>query len=358
MGRPRKEFPEPHRRRRGDRWHIYWWADGSTYSVSVGAVSEEVAEQRRLELALALRTGKWPEWAAEAPAVQRYRETTHPPGELLDAYARRLQAEVSSGWARTSLGHLRELVAVTGKELSAVQPRDAQAFLEHVVTTPGPHATGRGVRSPATRNRALAACSRFYRWAQTTGRLTRNPFGDISGLPEPEAEEITYLTRAERDRLLLAADEEPDGMAVWLACYAGLRRSEVARAEWSHVRRDRGRLYVPPGKTGRSRIVPLAEALAGRLAEGGQGQIVPWPEAPAQWQWRARRLLRTLQPAVSDGPRLGWNVLRHTFGSLLAQAGVSLDKVAAWMGHSAAICRRHYAQFVPRDRRDEDIDRL
>jgi hypothetical protein len=42
----------------------------------------------------------------------------------------------------------------------------------------------------------------------------------------------------------------------------------------------------------------------------------------------------------------------------LAQAGVSLDKISAWMGNTPAVCRNHYAQFVPRDQRDEEIDRL
>jgi len=56
--------------------------------------------------------------------------------------------------------------------------------------------------------------------------------------------------------------------------------------------------------------------------------------------------------------RIRWNVFRHTFGSLLAQAGVGLDKISAWMGNSPTVCRRHYAEFVPRDRRDDDIDLL
>lgn len=56
--------------------------------------------------------------------------------------------------------------------------------------------------------------------------------------------------------------------------------------------------------------------------------------------------------------RIGWNSFRHTFGSLLAQAGVSLDKISAWMGNTPEVCRRHYAQFIPRDRRDKEIDKL
>lgn len=55
--------------------------------------------------------------------------------------------------------------------------------------------------------------------------------------------------------------------------------------------------------------------------------------------------------------RVGWNAWRHTFASLRVQAGVSLDKVSAWMGNSYAVCRKHYAQFMPRDEGDADIDK-
>lgn len=45
-------------------------------------------------------------------------------------------------------------------------------------------------------------------------------------------------------------------------------------------------------------------------------------------------------------------------GHYVAQDGVSLHKISAWMGNSRETCRRHCAQFVPRDRHDEDIERL
>lgn len=37
----------------------------------------------------------------------------------------------------------------------------------------------------------------------------------------------------------------------------------------------------------------------------------------------------------------------HTFGSQLAQNGVSLYKISALMGNSPEICRRHYASLLP-----------
>ena len=46
---------------------------------------------------------------------------------------------------------------------------------------------------------------------------------------------------------------------------------------------------------------------------------------------------------------LPWSCLdyRHTFGSQLAQNGVSLYKISTMMGDRLGICRRHYAALIP-----------
>lgn len=46
-----------------------------------------------------------------------------------------------------------------------------------------------------------------------------------------------------------------------------------------------------------------------------------------------------------------WGALdfRHTFGSQLAMANVSLYRISKLMGNSPEICRRHYAALVPED---------
>jgi len=48
---------------------------------------------------------------------------------------------------------------------------------------------------------------------------------------------------------------------------------------------------------------------------------------------------------------LRWNFLemRHTFGSQLAQKGVSLAKIAALMGNSPDVARRHYINLSPEE---------
>jgi integrase len=192
--------------------------------------------------------------------------------------------------------------------------------------------------------------------------VARNPFEGISQLKESRQGEIVYCTPEERETILSAADGLPNGIAVWLAFYTGMRRGEVWRLRWQDVSLDRSRLSVQQTKTGRGRVVPLAVSLADRLRAVGPGvRGVVVPRQPGCGAVHAAAaMLDALRAACPKIPheRISWNTWRHTFGSLLAQQGVGLDKISAWMGNSPEICRRHYAQFVPRGRHDEDIELL
>ena len=289
-----------------------------------------------------------------------------------------------------------------------VTPDDAQRFLTHVLTSGGKRRKRQGRRTAATRNRKLVACRKFYKWALSTDRVDENPFAAIKALKEEEPEEIVYCTAAERDELLKSADSVRGGIALWIAFYAGLRRGEIQRIKWDDVVWTYDRLIVRKTKTARRRVVPMASALRARLERSSRqhGRIVPWPSGYLEWNNAADRLIAKLRRQCADvailylneggqivgrllGPgdemyriektdgnvlsvprgdvaeigrlssgQIRWNAFRHTFGSLLAQKGVSLDKISAWMGNSPEICRRHYAEFVPRDAHDEDIEKL
>jgi len=220
----------------------------------------------------------------------------------------------------------------------------------------------------ATRNRARAAISGFVTWAKTTGHLAKsvNPLSGVKIIREIHSpDRINVWDAPLVSGLLAAADKLPDGIAVWIAVLAGLRRGEIARVEWEDV----GEAYISvrKSKTGTARQVPLSSALAARLAKiGGKktGRIVPWPAGYDEWVADAKRIAEKQMPELYPPPegitfpklQYHWNTYRHTFASRHVQAGVPLDVVAAWIGDSVATCRRHYARFVPRDHRDTRID--
>ncbi|MFD6435863.1 tyrosine-type recombinase/integrase [Streptomyces venezuelae] len=69
------------------------------------------------------------------------------------------------------------------------------------------------------------------------------------------------------------------------------------------------------------------------LAKAG---IIPLRAVGAkQWQWEA-------------APKDGFHVLRHTYASIMLEAGESVVTVARWLGHSSpAITLGYYAHFMP-----------
>jgi integrase len=69
------------------------------------------------------------------------------------------------------------------------------------------------------------------------------------------------------------------------------------------------------------------------LAEAG---IIPPPDKGAKrWQWEA-------------APKDGFHVLRHTYASVMSEAGESVVTLARRLGHSSpAITLGYYAHFMP-----------
>ncbi len=333
-------------------------------------MTEKVAERCRLEIELALQTGLWPKWSLNSPTVQKFlgKNLVEVPGGegVVAEFELAIKTEVVKGWADTVMGHVRSLDAWAGGDIMSVRGADVREWLAAIVNEG---------RSKATRNRALTSVKKFFGWAVERGYVSVSPVQHIKKISEPRADEIVYCTRDERHAILEAADKWKAGVAVWVAFYAGLRRSEIGRLTWADVDLERGRIRVRTGKTGRPRVVPVAAALADRLraAQGatsdtplsslGSGSVlyvVPRGQYET-WVGLCRMLKEGLQRELADvvpKERVRWNAWRHTFGSLLAQEGVSLDKISAWMGNGPEVCRRHYAAFVPRDRVDEEIDLL
>jgi integrase len=143
-----------------------------------------------------------------------------------------------------------------------------------------------------------------------------------------------YLTAEQVDRFCGLADEETRFL-VRLACYTGLRASELARLEWADIDLGAKMLHVRKGKTGPRRVplcAPAVDILSARLARGrvfgGVG---------------ARTLQERIRESRGSGVRVTLTLCRHTRASWWVQAGVPLAKVAKWLGHSVAVCAHHYA---------------
>ena len=103
-------------------------------------------------------------------------------------------------------------------------------------------------------------------------------------------------------------------------------------------------------KTSKNRVVPISSSLAEyldryKVPESDSGWFFPSPRGTRWDRDNFSQWLRSQNRAAG----LQWSSLdyRHTFGSQLAQRGVSLFQISTLMGNSPEICRRHYAALVP-----------
>ncbi len=167
----------------------------------------------------------------------------------------------------------------------------------------------------------------------------------------------------------LSADDIAGQLAVLESCpairmmvatyiYAGLRREAALWLTPDDVDLDRrlihvvaktisGQFWQP--KTKRNRVVPISTTLAEMLAQHEPQPGSRWYfPSPCGQRWDPDNFSQKLRE-INRSQGLPWSCLdfRHTFGSHLAQKGVSLYKIAELMGNSPDICRRHYAALVP-----------
>lgn len=240
----------------------------------------------------------------------------------------------------------------------------------------GSLARARGL-APKTCNRYREIIHRLFAWAiktqgiRTPGRI--NPAGEVERFKE-RAPQIRYLTLPQINEQLHALRFKPQLQTmVALYIYAGLRREEAAWLTVEDVnlksgvhgviqiraKEHDGERWQP--KTRVNRAVPISRALREHLdrytvrpSDGpSEGWYFPSPDGQ---RWDVDNFSNDLRAANRDAG-LQWGCLdyRHTFGSQLAQKGVSLYKISTLMGNSPEICRRHYAALVP-EAMAHDID--
>lgn len=196
-----------------------------------------------------------------------------------------------------------------------------------------------------------------------------NPVKDV-GLPKPDTRFPRYLEQSEIDKLLAAAKAHSRDlyMLVALGIFTGMRKNELINARWGWIDfKGGGRILVQSEgrfrtKSGRDRKIPLNTRLRGILEEhkGAPGEFIVYPDMPeksgAETVYRVD-FTEAFRTVVKDAKLkdVTPHVLRHTFASQLAIAGVSLYKISTWLGHASIVTTQIYAHLAPDD---DDINRL
>ena len=362
MARTPRKHPKPNLRKRGDCYELRWFWAGKLYEIRLGSIKKQNAEVIRDATAVAFAgAADFPEELKAEPALKRYLAlqagitSESSDVTLIQMYTAHLHAQnPESIWHNVVKYHLNSALSKIGT-LQNATTRDLQTYLDaYAVQSSG-----------ATSNRARTALSGFFKYLRNMGHHPKN-FKPLEGITKkretPPPDGIIIWEADEVKQLLEAADTRRDGIAVWIAILAGLRRSEIARLKWEDI--SDTVIMIQKSKTGKKRDVPLSALLRKKLQplQKKTGNVVPWPNAHYGWLAAAKKLVEKYLPRElpeineKHPEKFGWNAFRHTFASRHAQKGLSLDIIAAWLGDSPKVCKEHYARYVPANMRDTRID--
>lgn len=170
-------------------------------------------------------------------------------------------------------------------------------------------------------------------------------------MPPPTPPKDRWLSKAEVQRLIAAAETAHIALAIRLLFATAARKEAVLELTWDRVdlvrgivdlnlytgRRRKGRATVPVGKN-------TLDALKDARRAAQTDHVIEWAGAPV-------KSIRTGFDAACRRARLDDvtpHVLRHSAAMAMAAAGISMAKIAQFLGHAdSRVTERVYARFAP-----------
>lgn len=163
-----------------------------------------------------------------------------------------------------------------------------------------------------------------------------------------------YLSAAERQRFLVAADTMPQQtkLLCYLLAYAGCRISEALSIRRHQIDLDAGTIVMRTLKRRRLvfRAVPLPPDLARELLAlpiAADGRFLAMHRTTA---WR--HVKRVMEAAAIEGPMATCRGLRHGFGMRAAASSVPQSLIAKWLGHASTSTTAIYLDAVGQEERE------
>lgn len=200
-------------------------------------------------------------------------------------------------------------------------------------------------------NRVLTVLKAALNFAFRDGKVSSDDaWRRVKPFPERDEPIIRFLSEAECTRLINACT--PDFRKIVQAgLLTGARASEITSLTVSDYNRDTGMVYIKPSKSGKARLIPLnveGKSFFDDMTVGKKGKELIFSKDNGE-AWGRNHHSRPMQLACKNGnitPAITFHDLRHTYASLLAQAGADLLTISKLLGHAdTRITSRHYAHL-------------
>jgi len=242
--------------------------------------------------------------------------------------------------------HIRQFFEVSKlTEVFAITPEQINKYLDS--------RAAEGI-APKTRKNELSSIGAFCHWAKSRGYLHTNPARDVDA-PKVPPMKIVYMQRPELEKALeIAAKNEIWG--VFFAYYAGLRVHEIANLKWEQIHVDDNPTIEVRGKGDKIVTLPLHPELVKIIKEKitrVEGRETLFPKHTYRWWDKMLEPVRKQCPTLANRGQ-GWHTFRRTFGSILIQAGVGIERVSRLLRHNQiSTTIKHYAHLIPEHGRND-----
>jgi integrase/recombinase XerD len=295
-------------------------------------------------------------------------------GEWLDIVGYAPKSVKTMPWhVREMLHHFEQQGITSLQEIDSKQIK--VYFDEHLKQRASTGHKG-GALDCGTLNKHIQSIYKFLDYLRQAGRLT---------LPQPNLKReepgrrIVYLTEEEVQQLFKATYQQPDPrpdlpdsrieamqsrdramLAVFYGC--GLRRNEGVHLDVGDINFDRSILHVRKGKGYTERIVPISKTSLKYLQEyiyDHRAELLRGYKSEALFiSLRAQRIDgQTLQLRLSqlqdrsNNPELqqkevGLHTLRHSIATHLLQAGMPLESISKFLGHTSLESTQIYTHLI------------
>ncbi len=303
--------------------------------------------------------------------------------EFLKHWLKTIRPSVGSGAFHQYESHIREhLIPSLGERLLLDIEENPHVIEEAMASWK--RKDGRpGALSPLFVKKVWSTLRTALNKAVKQKRIKSSPC-DATSPPKVERKEMMALSPEQANQYLKVFDVTDIGAAITIAIGSGLRRGELVALRWRDVDLDAGTIRVERAaervtirtakrvryetrykepKTKRSRrAVPLTRFAVERLrrhrAEQGErflaagvrpdGDTFVFDNDGRAWNPGAFGMLFTAIRDASELPKVRLHDLRHTYATLLIEAGVDLKTVSAALGHSSvAITADLYGHVRP-----------
>jgi integrase len=189
--------------------------------------------------------------------------------------------------------------------------------------------------SPANTNRALRTLRRMLGKAAEWGLIAAPP--RIKLLKE---EGRSALIDKDAEAKLLAASPQPLHDVAILVLDSGMRPNEVFEMRWEDLTWDPGTIFIPRGKTKRSRRhIPMSERVIEALNRRRNGQTEGWVFPSDSACGHTTSVAKAFAKARATA-RLSKKIVlysgRHSFATTILGATGDLSLVMRVLGHSSA----------------------